>query len=71
VVVETDGADGFERGRNLDKIGMEGNDTSELFFNDVKVPTENLIGVDEGRGFYQLMEQLPQERLNIAVRGWR
>jgi acyl-CoA dehydrogenase len=69
VVVETDGADGFERGRNLDKIGMEGNDTSELFFNDVKVPTENLIGVDEGRGFYQLMEQLPQERLNIAVQG--
>jgi acyl-CoA dehydrogenase len=69
VVVETDEAEGFRRGRNLDKIGMEGNDTSELFFDDVRIPTENLIGPEPGRGFYQLMEQLPQERLNIAVQG--
>jgi acyl-CoA dehydrogenase len=69
IVVETDGAEGFERGRNLHKIGMEGNDTSELFFNDVKVPAENIIGGDEGQGFVQLMQQLPQERLNIAVQG--
>jgi len=67
IVVETDEAEGFERGRNLHKIGLEAADTSELFFNDVKVPTANLIGTDEGRGFYQLMEQLPQERLIIAV----
>jgi acyl-CoA dehydrogenase len=67
IVVETDEAEGFERGRNLQKIGLEAADTSELFFNDVKVPTANLIGTDEGRGFYQLMEQLPQERLIIAV----
>ncbi len=69
IVVETDGAEGFERGRNLHKIGMEGNDTSELFFNDVKVPAENIIGGGEGMGFVQLMQQLPQERLNIAVQG--
>jgi acyl-CoA dehydrogenase len=69
IVVETDGAEGFERGRNLHKIGMEGNDTSELFFNDVKVPADNIIGGVEGQGFIQLMQQLPQERLNIAVQG--
>jgi acyl-CoA dehydrogenase len=73
IVVETDGEDGpiggFERGRNLDKLGHEAQDTSELFFNDVKVPTENLLGSDEGQGFFQLMGQLPQERLNIAVQG--
>jgi acyl-CoA dehydrogenase len=69
IVVETDGAEGFERGRNLHKIGMEGNDTSELFFNDVKVPADNIIGGVEGHGFIQLMQQLPQERLNIAVQG--
>jgi acyl-CoA dehydrogenase len=67
IVVETDEAEGFERGRNLQKIGLEAADTSELFFNDVKVPTANLIGTEEGRGFYQLMDQLPQERLIIAV----
>jgi len=67
--LETDGAEGFERGRNLHKIGMEANDTSELFFNDVKVPLENAIGGGEGQGFVQLMQQLPQERLNIAVQG--
>jgi acyl-CoA dehydrogenase len=74
IVVETDGdaggnVEGFERGRNLHKIGMEGNDTSELFFNDVQVPGDNIIGGGEGQGFIQLMQQLPQERLNIAVQG--
>jgi len=69
LIVETDGAEGFERGRNLEKLGHEAQDTSELFFNDVKIPTENLLGVDEGQGFFQLMGQLPQERLNIAVQG--
>ena len=67
IVVETDDADGFQRGRNLDKVGLEAADTSELFFNEVRVPTSNLIGAEEGRGFYQLMEKLPQERLIIAI----
>ena len=67
--VETDGAAGFERGRNLHKLGQEAQDTSELFFNDVRVPAENLLGGDEGQGFFQLMNQLPQERLNIALQG--
>ncbi len=67
IVVETEGTEGFARGRNLDKVGLEAADTSELFFNDVRVPTANLIGADEGRGFYQLMEKLPQERLIIAI----
>jgi len=57
IVVETDGAEGFERGRNLHKIGMEANDTSELFFNDVKVPGDNIIGGTEGQGFVQLMRR--------------
>ncbi len=67
IVVETDDADGFERGRNLDKVGLKANDTSELFFNDVRVPTSNLLGHDEGLGFIQLMQQLPQERLMIGA----
>jgi acyl-CoA dehydrogenase len=66
-VLETDGAEGFRRGRNLDKLGFKGNDTSELFFDDVRVPADALLGPEEGRGFYQLMEQLPQERLLVAV----
>jgi acyl-CoA dehydrogenase len=69
LVVETDNAPGFERGRNLDKIGLEAADTSELFFNGVVVPEENLLGGEEGRGFFQLMEKLPQERLVIALQG--
>ena len=67
MIVETDGADGFRRGRNLDKVGMDSQDTSELFFDDVFIPAENLLGPEEGKGFYQLMEKLPQERLDIAV----
>ena len=69
IMVETDNAPGFERGRNLAKLGQEAADTSELFFNDVRVPVENLLGGDAGQGFFQLMNQLPQERLNIAVQG--
>ncbi|GAB2745249.1 long-chain specific acyl-CoA dehydrogenase [Salinifilum aidingensis] len=65
LVVER-GAEGFERGRNLDKIGQKGQDTAELFFNDVRVPAENLLG-QEGQGFVYLMENLPQERLSIGV----
>jgi acyl-CoA dehydrogenase len=67
VCVETDEVEGFRRGRVLDKIGQKANDTAELFFDDVRVPTENLIGIDEGMGFVQLMQQLPQERLIIAL----
>lgn len=66
MVVETDGAEGFARGRNLDKIGLHAADTSELFFDNVEVPPENLLGGDEGQGFYQMMKQLPQERLIIG-----
>ncbi len=60
------GMAGFERGRNLDKIGMKAQDTAELFFDDVRVPVENLLG-QEGHGFVYLMEKLPQERLTISV----
>jgi acyl-CoA dehydrogenase len=70
LMVETDtveGDGGFRRGRNLDKIGLKAQDTSEVFFDDVIVPFENLLGASEGLGFGQLMEQLPQERLIIAV----
>jgi alkylation response protein AidB-like acyl-CoA dehydrogenase len=57
---------GFERGRNLDKMGMHAQDTAELFFTDVRVPAANLVGEENG-GFIHLMENLPQERLSIAV----
>ena len=66
VVVETAGAQGFARGRNLEKIGCHAADTSELFFDQVEIPPENILGGEEGRGFYQMMQQLPQERLIIA-----
>ena len=66
VVLETDGATGFARGRNLEKIGMHAADTSELFFDNVEIAPENILGGEEGKGFYQLMNQLPQERLIIA-----
>lgn len=67
IAVETSEADGFSRGRNLKKLGMKANDTAELFYEDVRVPTANLIGPEEGQGFYQLMRQLPWERLLIAI----
>lgn len=67
IVVETDGAEGFSRGRNLEKLGLKAQDTSELFFDDVKVPTANLLGAEEGQGFFQLMNQLPQERLIVGI----
>ena len=67
VLVETDRA-GFKRGRNLDKIGQNSADTSELFFEDVRVPITNCVG-EEGKGFAYLMNQLPQERLQIAIAG--
>lgn len=60
------GMEGFSNGKNLDKIGMKGQDTAELFFDNVKVPFENVLGED-GQGFYYLMHNLPQERLSIAV----
>ncbi|MFT4613004.1 MAG: acyl-CoA dehydrogenase [Bacteroidia bacterium] len=66
IVIETENLDGFSRGRNLNKIGLKEADTSELFFSDVRVPTANLLGSQEGQGFIQLMRQLPQERLSIA-----
>jgi alkylation response protein AidB-like acyl-CoA dehydrogenase len=67
LVVDADQANGFRRGRHLDKIGCEAQDTSELFFDDVWVPAENLLGLEEGLGFRQLMTELPRERLVIAI----
>jgi alkylation response protein AidB-like acyl-CoA dehydrogenase len=58
---------GFTRGRNLDKLGQHAQDTAELFFSDVRVPVGNLLGPEEGQGFRQLVTNLPQERLSIAV----
>ena len=66
ILVEAD-RPGFQRGRNLDKIGQKSADTSELFFSDVRVPLDNLVG-EEGRGFAIMMEELPRERLTIASR---
>ena len=65
ILVEAD-TPGFVRGRKLDKLGLRGQDTSELAFEDCRVPVANVLGA-EGRGFIQLMEQLQQERLTIAV----
>src|SRR5699024_1547219 len=62
------GMDGFERGRNLEKLGLHSQDTAELFFTDVHVPADNLLGA-EGEGFLQLVHNLPQARLSIAVAG--
>src|SRR4051812_14625969 len=62
------GMAGFDRGRNLDKIGQHSQDTAELFFTGVRVPTGNLLG-EEGQGFAYLVTKLPQERLSIAVAG--
>ena len=69
IVVETDGLEGFERGRNLKKTGLSSQDTSELFFSNVRVPQKNLLGGIEGLGFIQMMQELPQERLIIALSG--
>ena len=69
IVVETDGLEGFERGKNLQKLGLASQDTSELFFNDMRVPQENVLGGIEGLGFIQLMQELPRERLIIALTG--
>ena len=66
IILETDGADGFTRGRNLDKIGLKTADTSELFFDNIEIAPENILGGEEGQGFYQMMKQLPQERLIIG-----
>ncbi|MFA9270124.1 MAG: acyl-CoA dehydrogenase family protein [Baekduiaceae bacterium] len=67
VIIER-GMEGFERGRNLSKLGMHAQDTAELFFTDVVVPAENLLGT-EGQGFMQLVANLAQERLSIALAG--
>ena len=67
MVVETDDAAGFRRGRKLKKLGMDSADTSELFFEDVALPAESLLGIEEGQGFYQLMKELPQERLIVSI----
>jgi acyl-CoA dehydrogenase len=67
IMVETRGLPGFRRGRLLEKLGQKSLDTAELFFDGVRVPEDNLLGGAEGRGFSQLMQQLPRERLLIAV----
>jgi alkylation response protein AidB-like acyl-CoA dehydrogenase len=67
VIIER-GMEGFKRGRNLDKVGMHAQDTAELFFEDVRVPVENLLG-EAGQGFRYMTSNLPQERLSIAIAG--
>jgi acyl-CoA dehydrogenase len=69
LMVETEGLEGFRVGRILDKMGLKSQDTSELFFDNVRVPAANLLGGTEGQGFYQLMGDLPDERAVIAVAG--
>ena len=67
LMVDTRDLAGYKVGRILNKIGLKGQDTAELFFDEVRVPAANLLGPAEGQGFYQLMQQLPYERLIIAV----
>lgn len=66
-ILETDGLQGFRRGRNLEKLGQKAQDTAELYFDDVRVGADTLLGGVEGRGFYQMMEQLPWERLSVGL----
>ncbi|MGI3186340.1 acyl-CoA dehydrogenase family protein [Nioella aestuarii] len=66
MIVETEGLEGYRVGRKLDKMGMRRNDTAELFFEDVRIPRDHLLGTEEGQGFYQLMRQLPWERLILG-----
>ncbi|NBC89148.1 MAG: acyl-CoA dehydrogenase [Alphaproteobacteria bacterium] len=67
MLLETEGAEGFQRGKKIDKVGLDAQDTSELFFDNVFIPSDNILGGVEGKGFYQLMGELPQERLVIAM----
>ena len=66
LLVIEDGMEGFSRGRNLEKIGLHAQDTAELFFEDVRVPVDNLLG-EEGKGFVHLVHNLPQERLSLTT----
>jgi acyl-CoA dehydrogenase len=67
VMVEAKDAPGYRAGRPLEKVGMHAQDTCELFFDDLRVPVANLLGAAEGKGFSQMMEQLPHERLTVGV----
>jgi acyl-CoA dehydrogenase len=67
VMVEAKDAPGYRAGRPLEKVGMHAQDTCELYFDDLRVPVANLLGAAEGRGFSQMMEQLPHERLTVGV----
>jgi acyl-CoA dehydrogenase len=67
IIVETKDLPGYQVGRPLEKVGMHERDTCELFFDDVRVPVSNLLGLAEGKGFSQLMAQLPYERLTVGV----
>lgn len=67
IVVETDKVKGFRRGRTLAKVGLHSQDTAELFFDDMRVPCENLLGPEEGQGFRQLMKELSRERVITAA----
>jgi acyl-CoA dehydrogenase len=68
-IVDTETSPGFRRGKKLKKLGLDWADTSELFFDEMKLPAESLLGPEPGQGFYQMMQKLPQERLVIALGG--
>ena len=67
IMVETDNLEGFRRGKNLSKLGLKAQDTTELFIEDARVPINNLLGIQAGQGFYLLMNQLAWERLLIGI----